>query len=324
MISARNVAKVIDPAKFHVLYGYIDQHGLWWQVDSVTHISGDDARQILPILGTKVFAVYGTKEVICPDVILPILHGRHGEDGSVQALAQLMHLPIVGCDMTASAAAMNKYITKEIAMANDIVIAPFMVHRRADKVPDYASVASALGDQLFVKPASAGSSVGVSKVSNQQQLEAALIGAHVHDDMVLVERAIVGRELEVAVLGNYPDVQVSVVGEIRAQGEFYSYESKYDETSTSQVIIPADIAPEVSDQLREQAVMIFYALGCSGMARVDFFVENDTQQIYLNEVNTIPGFTDISMYPKLWNHAGMSYGQLVERLIELALSKTTV
>lgn len=319
--SAANVDRALDLKKFTVLYGYIDRQGVWWLVDGVKEGSVDTTRRLLPVLGEKAFTVQGTNEQIQPNVILPILHGRNGEDGSVQALAQLLHIPVVGCDMTSSAAAMNKYLTKQVAMTNDILVVPFTVHYGVDSYPEFDIVAQQLGQTLFVKPANAGSSVGVSKVSDQVELNKALDVAHQFDDLVLIEKAIDARELEIAVLGNYPDISASAVGEIKAQGNFYSYDSKYDAQSTSEVVIPAKIQSDLSDVLRQQAVHIFHALGCSGMARVDFFVDKHTQEIYLNEVNTIPGFTDISMYPKTWEHAGISYAELIEQLIDLAITK---
>jgi len=267
------------------------------------------------------FAIEGTDQSVTPDVILPVLHGRNGEDGSVQALAQLLHIPIVGCDMTSSAAAMNKYITKELASANGINVAPYGVHYAGDPAFSYKGVSDNLGATLFVKPANAGSSVGVHKVTSQEELDGALDDAHTHDSIVLVEQAINARELEVAVLGNYPSIQASLVGEVKPDGAFYTYESKYDSTSTSEVVIPAEISAEISDEIRSQAVKLFHLLGGSGLARVDFFLDNDTQKIYLNEINTLPGFTDISMYPKLWEKSGITYAHLVDQLIELALEK---
>lgn len=321
--SAINVAQAIDPDKFTVLYGYIDLQGQWWSVNSVTKELTKNSKQILPILGKKAFIVGDPSTIIEPDVILPIVHGRNGEDGSVQALGQLLHIPVVGCDMTSSAAAMNKYVTKQIAMANNIPIVPFTVHYASDKIPDYVEVSDKLGAKLFVKPANAGSSVGVHKVSNQEELEAALQNAHTHDEVVLIETAINARELEVAVLGNYPNVNVSAVSEIKPDSEFYSFDSKYDESSTTKVVIPAEIAPELSDKLRQQAAIIFHLIGGSGLARVDFFIDANTQEVFLNEVNTIPGFTNISVYPKAWEHSGITYGVLIEKLIQLALERKT-
>jgi D-alanine-D-alanine ligase len=319
--SASNVDQALNKDTFTIIYSYIDRNGVWWHVDGITTDLPADAKQLLPQFGRKSFILEGTETTFAPDVILPILHGRNGEDGTVQAVAQLMHIPIVGCDMTSSAAAMNKYLTKQIAMANNIRIAPFTIHYAADAALVYAEISEKLGATLFVKPANAGSSVGVYKVTNQEELDKAIAGAHTFDDIVLIETAINARELEIAVLGNYPAIEASVVGEIKAQGEFYSYESKYDEQSESSVVIPAEISPELSDELRRQAVLIFHILGCSGLARVDFFIDKNTHDIYLNEVNTIPGFTDISMYPKTWEYAGVSYAELIERLINLALAK---
>ncbi|HEY8885978.1 MAG TPA: D-alanine--D-alanine ligase family protein [Candidatus Microsaccharimonas sp.] len=319
--SALNVDQALDKNKFTIIYSYIDRKGVWWHVDGIKTDLTADAKQLLPQFGRSSFTLEGTDTIITPDVILPILHGKNGEDGTVQAVAQLVHVPIVGCDMTSSAAAMNKYLTKQVAMANNIRVSPFTIHYATDATPVYEEIALKLGATLFVKPANAGSSVGVYKIRNQDELDKAILGAHMFDDIVLIETAIDARELEIAVLGNYPAIEPSVVGEIKPQGEFYSYDSKYDELSQSTVVIPAEISPELSDELRRQAVLIFHLLGCSGMARVDFFIDRNTHDIYLNEVNTIPGFTDISMYPKTWEHAGVSYAALIERLLNLALTK---
>jgi len=319
--SAKNVSQAIDLKKFIVAYAYIDPKGEWWSVTAISERQGEGARRLLPLFGKGAFLIEGTDEMIIPDVILPILHGRNGEDGAVQAVAQLLHIPIVGCDMTSSAAAMNKYITKQIAMVNNINVATFGVHYATDAMPDFDVLAKNIGETIFIKPANAGSSIGVHKVASQTELDAALQDAHQHDDIVLMEKAVNARELEVGVLGNYPNIEVSVVGEIKPDGDFYSYDSKYDQASASQVMIPAEIASEISDQLRQQAAQIFHVLGGSGMARVDFFLDKDTQEIFLNEVNTIPGFTDISMYPKLWEQSGVAYPALIEKLIELAIVK---
>lgn len=319
--SARNVSQAIDVETFAVEYGYIDRKGVWWHTHGMSDTLETHAKKLLPVLGEKSFIVEGTDEIIRPDVILPILHGKNGEDGSVQALAQLLHIPIVGCDMTASAVAMNKVMTKQIAEANGIKVVPFLVHDTSDPTLSYDEVATILGAALFVKPVSAGSSVGVSKVKNQEEFDAALVEAHRHDARVLIEAAIDARELEVAVLGNYPRIETSAVCEVKPDREFYSFESKYDETSVSEVVIPAVLSDNVSETLQQTAAHIFRLIGGSGLARVDFFIDNASQDIYLNEVNTIPGFTNISVYPKAWEQVGISYPELIERLIYLALEK---
>jgi D-alanine-D-alanine ligase len=317
--SARNVSQSVDTEKFRLIYGYIDRRGTWFYVEQIDEAPPKNAKQLLPMLGKQSFMVEGTDTILRPDVILPILHGTNGEDGTIQALAQLLHIPIVGCDINASAAAMNKYVTKQIAMANNIRVVPFTVHNIADAVPRYDLLADKLGQTLFIKPASNGSSVGVHKVTNQDELESALTDAHHYDKAVLIEKSIDARELEVAILGNYPKIESSEVSEIKPDGEFYTFESKYNKSSSSHVIIPAEISPEIAAELKRTAEQIFRLIGGSGMSRVDFFLDKETQDIYFNEVNTIPGFTNISVYPKAWEHAGMSYSMLIERLIQLAL-----
>lgn len=317
--SAKNVLGALDPAKYDITLAFIDTQGRWWRASEVTGEKSENSVELYPALGQKAFVI--ENEVVEFDVILPVLHGSNGEDGSVQALAQLLHIPIVGCDMTASAVAMNKYITKQLAKVNDIPTVEFEVHRTADEPLSYEVLASKLGDTVFVKPAGAGSSVGVSKVTNQSELDTAINTAHIHDDLVLIERAINGRELEVAVLGNYPDVKTSGVGEIKPDREFYSFESKYDQSSSSETIVPADILPEQSETIKKYALQIFQTIGGSGLSRVDFFLSNDGQ-IYFNELNSIPGFTDISMYSKLWQHEGIGYNELIDTLIMLALKRT--
>jgi D-alanine-D-alanine ligase len=317
--SAKNVQRALDSNKYEITLCFIDRDGRWWLADEVIDQIADNSVEIYPALGQKAFVIEG--EIHTFDVILPILHGSNGEDGSVQALAQLLHIPIVGCDMTASAVAMNKYITKQVAAANDIPIVPFSVHNASDPAPSLESLAKEYGSTVFVKPAGSGSSVGVSKVVNQEELGKALQEAHKHDKLALIEQAMDVRELEVAVLGNYPDVKASVVGEIKPDREFYSYESKYDQASTSEVVIPADIPPETSDVIRDLATRIFTLIGGSGLSRIDFFLDNTTGEVFFNEVNTIPGFTDISMYSKLWQSSGIEYKDLIEQLIELALKK---
>jgi D-alanine-D-alanine ligase len=318
--SARNVYAAIDNAKFEVLLGYIDRHGKWWLLDRFGsgEVNTHGAPQLAPVLGSAGFVTFPSSRVVKPDVILPILHGKNGEDGTVQGLAQLLHIPIVGCDTTASAICMDKLATKEILRANNIKVVPFEAHRVGQSIPDFNKLSMTLGSPLFVKPSRAGSSIGISKVYSEEELAAALDQAHQHDDLALIERGVSAREIEVAALGNPPNHQVSTAGEIKPDGEFYSYNSKYAATSQSQTIVPAALEPGVAQTIRDQAGKVYEILGCRGLARIDFFLLDD-DTIYLNEVNTLPGFTNISMYAKLWRHDGLSYSQLIERLINLAL-----
>jgi D-alanine-D-alanine ligase len=317
--SARNVYAAMDDTKFTVLLGYIDRQGKWWLLENFgSDISVHGAPQLTPVLGMGSFVTVPENHVIKPDVMLPILHGKNGEDGSVQGLAQLLHIPIVGCDMVASAICMDKLATKEILSSYNIKVVPYEIHHRGDEPPQFTQLSMKFGVPLFVKPTRAGSSVGVSKVHSEEEFIAALELAHQHDETALIERGVFGRELEVSVLGNSPRHKVSGVGEIHPGGEFYSYSAKYDPESTSEVIIPADLDEATTERIRALAGRVYVILGCMGLSRVDFFLADD-QTIYVNEINTLPGFTNISTYARLWRHEGISYAELIEKLIGFAL-----
>jgi len=318
--SARNVYAAIDDDKYDVRLGYIDRHGKWWLLETLdANVTTHDAPQLLPVLGGKSFVTLPGHQIVQPDVILPILHGRNGEDGTVQGLSQLLHLPIVGCDVTASGVAMNKLAAKEILSANNIPIIPYEAHRDYEEVPDFGRLTMRLGSPIFVKPARAGSSMGVSKVRNESEFKEALAEAHRHDSIALIERAIVGRELETAVLGTPPAHRVSGVGEIIAGEDFYSYDDKYAADSTAKVVIDPDLDDGAKELIRDTAARVFEVLDCRGLARVDFILDT-SGSLYVLEVNTLPGFTNISMYPKLWRQQGINYPQLIELLIQDALA----
>lgn len=320
--SARNVYAAIDNTKFDVVLVYIDRQGKWWLLESFGDvIETHGASQLAPVMGSESFVTIPSGRVVKPDVILPILHGKNGEDGSVQGLSQLLHIPIVGCDMTASAISMDKLATKEILMTHGIPVVPYVAHRIGSPAPDFNHLSMKLGSPMFVKPARAGSSVGVSKIYSEEELTKALDVAHQHDDVVLIERGIVARELEVAALGNPPHHKISSVGEVKPGEDFYSYDDKYSSQSTSQVMIPAEIDEALTSKVRRMAGNVYEILGCRGLSRVDFFLADDGT-LYVNEINTLPGFTNISMYPKLWREQGISYSQLIEDLISAALENT--
>jgi D-alanine-D-alanine ligase len=318
--SARNVYAAIDDTKYEVLLGYIDTGGKWWLVNELDgEVDMSNARQLVAELGNRCFITTPDDMIVAPDVILPILHGKNGEDGTVQGLAQLLHIPIVGCDMTSSVLAMDKIASKEIFYSHGLKILPYKVHHQGEELLSFDDLRRELGGVMFVKPSRAGSSVGVYKVTSQPELDNALVAAHEHDEFVLIEKAADHpRELEVAVIGMPPHHKASGVGEIRPDGDFYSYDSKYDSSSQSQIIIPAEIASDVAAEIRQQALKAYAALKCRGLARVDFFLDQ-TGELYINEINTLPGFTNISMYPKLWREEGLSYGELIDRLITSAL-----
>ena len=316
VMSARNVYDAIDKDMFSVQLGYIDQQGGWWLLDRFDAYAQSLHTPLVPQLGSGTFLAGDTQ--IAPAALLPILHGKNGEDGSVQALGQLLHIPVVGCDMASSALGMDKVAAKRIAQQIGIEVAPYVVYRRGEELPSYDTIRAQLGDTLFVKPSRAGSSVGVSNVQSDEAFAAALQTALTVDSTVLIETALDVRELETAVLGVPPQHEVSRVGEILPGDEFYSYEDKYSQTSTASTQIPANIPGEVEARIREQAKRLFAELGGSGLSRIDFFLAGDGT-VYFNEINTLPGFTSISMYPKLWQFEGVSYSDLITRLIESAL-----
>lgn len=258
------------------------------------------------------------------DAVFPVLHGRFGEDGTVQALCALAGLPCVGCDMTSSANCMDKAITHTILDAAGIRTAPYCYVMR-DSLNDIDSVCNEIESKLggypvFVKPACAGSSVGVSRAADREALKSGLKIAFAHGKKVVVESEVIGKEVECAVLGNGTDLLASIPGQITPAEEFYDYDAKY-KLGTSVLDIPAKISPELTDELRQTAEKAFAAMGCSGFSRVDFFVTDDG--LVLNEINTIPGFTPISMYPKLMANMGIEYSELLDRLIQLAIDNNT-
>lgn len=265
----------------------------------------------------------GKAETIHVDVIFPALHGKNGEDGTIQGLFQLSGIPYVGCDTESSAICMDKAVTHSLLSSADIEQAHYLwfYADRFDAAPDTIKnkIQARLDFPVFVKPSNAGSSVGVSKVERFEDLDQAIRKAAREDKKVVVEEGITGQEVEVAVLGNR-DCDASIVGEIGASAQFYDYDDKYI-NGTSQLYIPARIPQDVSEKIRQTAVRAYRLLGCSGLARVDFFVTAGDNRVILNEINTLPGFTSISMYPKLWMAMGLSYGELLDKLIELALQR---
>jgi D-alanine-D-alanine ligase len=258
------------------------------------------------------------------DVVFPVLHGPLGEDGTVQGLLELAGVPYVGAGVLASAVGMDKALFKDVMRAHGIPVVDFQVITRSrwEQEPDAVlrELESVLRYPCFVKPANLGSSVGISKARNRAELTAGLREAAEYDRRLLVEDAINAREIEVSVLGN-DDPVASVAGEVIPSREFYDYAAKYQDGDASRLIIPAPISPELKKQVQSLAMAVFRAIDGSGMARVDFLLDRETERLYVNEANTIPGFTAISMYPKLWAASGLSYSQLIDRLIGLALER---
>lgn len=256
-------------------------------------------------------------EVIHIDVIFPVLHGEYGEDGTVQGLFELSHIPYVGMGVLASANAMDKTYSKLVFQSAGIPQAAWVVVNSGEDFEERADeIEQKLGYPCFVKPARLGSSVGIGKAHDRAELMEALKNAEKYDRRILVEEHIDGHEVECAVLGNF-DVKAATVGEIKPTVEYYDFDAKYNDNST-ELVIPADLPQDVIEKIREYSVKAFRALDGQGLSRVDFFVKYSDGSIILNEINTLPGFTNISMYPKLWNAAGLGYAQLLDRLIELA------
>ena len=303
-----------------ILYGGHDYSqlpsGLW------TEHPANRPATISPIRGQGLLCFEGDCVVRqSVDVVFPVLHGENGEDGAMQGLLQLAGIPYVGPHVSASAVAMDKTLTKLVADNAGITQAKWQLVRNSDLNNRIEQIVDQLETRfsypMFVKPAGTGSSVGVSKAGDRATLMDALLSAGVYDDKILVEEFIHGKEIEVAVMGNDSPV-ASICGEIDSGTEFYDYEAKYI-TDTSVAYIPARIPEDVAEQVRDQAVRIYSAIGCQGLSRVDFFVTYEDNRVVFNEINTIPGFTSISMYPKLFEASGIPYEQLIDELLQLAM-----
>lgn len=317
ILSARNVLAALDLSKYEPTLCFIDKTGEWWLQESFSE-SVNGTEQLLPAPGKGYFVIHPSGGRIEPDVVFPVLHGHNGEDGAIQGLLQLMGIPYAGPSLLSAAVTMNKDLTKQLMKQAGIPVVPSIVWSTVDEVPSYDLVANELGEDVFVKPVSAGSSVGVSHVTSLDAWESALHLAAENSDTVLIEKTIQGREIEIAVLGN-SDAQVTMPGEVASNDDFYSYDAKYGDDSASVVTIPASGLSEATiNTLRQYALKAYTAVEGRGMARVDFFV-TDEESIFLNEINSIPGFTNISMYPKLWQERGVEYKKLVDRLITLAV-----
>jgi D-alanine-D-alanine ligase len=293
--SAKAILNAMDPDRYDKIEYFIDKSGKW------------SPRPILPEPGAQ-------PEI---DVVFPVLHGTFGEDGTVQGLLELADLAYVGAGVLGSAVSMDKELMKRVCRERGLPVVEYVTVMR--EAPGSAEARAKLPFPMFVKPANLGSSVGISKARDAAELEAAIALAAQYDRKVIVERAIIGRELECAVLGNDEPI-ASLPCEILPSREFYDYEDKYL-LDRAEAKVPADLDPERTAELRRLAVECFQAVECAGMARVDFLLESATGKLYINEINTIPGFTSISMYPQMWEHSGIGFAALVDKLIELALER---
>lgn len=338
LVSARSILAALDRRRYDVSLIAIDDAGRWHLADGSRTPAGAlaapevflpasptgprlRAAKASPATSPEAAALETLSQI---DVVFPIVHGRGGEDGSLQGLLELAEVPYVGSGVLSSAVQMDKDVAKRLLNAAGLPVTPWIsfsagrLHREG--LPASADRAAAeIGLPVFVKPANSGSSVGISRADTHEELVAALALALRYDRKVVVETAVDGREIEVAVLGN-DEPRASVAGEIRAAQAFYDYDAKYRDDST-QLIIPADLDAALMEALRETAIAAYRALDASGLARVDFLVERETGTFMINELNSLPGFTDVSMYPKLWEASGLPYPALLDQLIELALER---
>jgi D-alanine-D-alanine ligase len=338
LMSAQGVMRAVDQTKYEIVPIGITKEGRWLASgDPLKALSSGDPADSNPAAllaepgqrGLMRIEEKGQEpgitamEVGQLDVIFPVLHGPYGEDGTLQGLLELAGIPYVGAGVTASAVGMDKALFKDVMRAHGLPITHYMVLKRRDweQHPEesLARIEAEVGYDCFVKPANLGSSVGISRASTRAELCEALDEAARYDRKVIIEVAVDAREIELSVLGNDEPI-VSVPGEIIPCNEFYDYAAKYVDEE-SELLIPAPIPAEVAELVQRLAVEAYQAIDCAGMARADFLLDRHTNEVYVNEVNTIPGFTPISMYPKLWEASGISYSKLIERLIDLALER---
>ena len=324
-ISGVSVIKNLNKEKYDIFPIFIDEEGKWFKINMPVEgqIKIDKKEQI-----ENVF-----KYLKNMDVIFPVLHGLYGEDGTIQGLCEMLKVPYVGCGVLASSVGMDKVYTKIIFDKAEINQTKYVYIRKYndkyiyvddkfnEKILDFDEIIKLITEKIkfpmFIKPSNSGSSLGINKANSVEELKVAIKEGEMYDKKILIEEGIEGREIECAVLGN-ENVQSSCVGEIKPSDEFYSYDAKY-KNKESKLFIPADISEQKSEEIKKLAVKAFKTIDGKGLARVDFFIENGTEKVYINEINTLPGFTDISMYPKLFEQVGIKYSDLLDKVIELAL-----
>lgn len=338
LCSAASVVSALDKAKYNVVAIGIDRDGRWYVQDRPEIIADKDFGRILSLKKKGVWLVNhfedrnklhlydmnsrGKKVVV--DLVFPVLHGTYGEDGTMQGLLELARVPYVGVDVAGSAIGMDKDVAKRLLAQAGVPVVPWITVSRPDWLTRPQKILRGALKRLempvFVKPLCTGSSVGIKKVKVKRDLASAVDYAFGFDTRIMIEKGIDCREIECAVLGN-EDPRASLLGEILPTHEFYSYEAKYLDPEGAKMNIPAKIPARLAAAIRKSAVFGYRALNCNSMARVDFFLDKKTNAFYLNEINTLPGFTSISMYPKLWEATGFSYSGLLDRLVELALAR---
>jgi D-alanine-D-alanine ligase len=354
--SAVSILKAASRARYNITPVGIDRDGMWYALEAfeaaklpvgelpAAVFAGGYPAALVPMAGGAVLVALSAtrkrtgaytltenegvincgdlgvpRELCRPHVAFPVLHGTYGEDGTIQGLFEMCGVPYVGAGVLGSSVGMDKEVSKRVLRDAGLEIVPFTVwHRDEPKKKAIKAFERELGYPVFVKPANMGSSVGISRASNRREMDAAMDLAAAYDRKVLVEKAVDAREIECAVLGNRP-AKASVPGEILSAKEWYDYEAKYK--AASRTLVPAKLPAKVASKVMESAVRAFEAIGCEGMARVDFFLERGTGRLYINELNTIPGFTSISMYAMMWKACGVTYPRLIDQLVGLALGR---
>jgi len=331
IVSAKSIVRTLDQNKYQIYVVYIAKNGAWFLLDSLRQLltiadmqavdTSSGCQQVVLVTGEPSrFYGLASQKYFDVDIVFPVLHGPNGEDGTVQGLLELAKLPYVGCDVLSAAICMEKDVSKRLLQAAGLTVADWLtVTPETLQSIKPKDVINKLGLPLFVKPSNLGSSVGISKVSDEKSLMAALEFAFKYSTKVLVEQAIVGRELEVSVLGN-SEPKASLPGELITQHDFYSYEAKYLDPNGAQFTVPAKIAKPLIAKIKEVAIKAYQANNCIGMTRVDCFV-TEQDEIIVNELNPIPGFTKISLYPQNWEASGLPYAKLLDELISLAVAR---
>ena len=333
IVSGTSIIKKLNKEKYEIFPIYIDEEGKWYKytksIDNIEILKVGDHIENIESLNNPMAYLENM------DCIFPVLHGLYGEDGTIQGLFELLKVPYVGCRVLASSVSMDKVYTKiifekaGIEQANYIYIREnkgkyIYINENFNETACTLEEVSKIIEEkqkypMFVKPSNSGSSVGINKVKNMEELKNAIEFAAKYDKKILIEEGIIGREVECAILGN-EEVEASCVGEVLSAEEFYSFDSKYN-NNESRTVIPANLSKEISEEIRKTAIKAFKAVNGSGLSRVDFFVEKETNRIIINEINTLPGFTTISMYPKLFEEVGINYTDLLDKIINLAMEE---
>ncbi len=323
--SANNIINNIDKDKYEIILIGIDKQGRWFtNLDNSRYLDtqedlrldGFDQEVAICLDGTSRFCHIESQTYISVDIVHPVLHGPFGEDGSIQGLLKIAEMPYVGPDVLGSAVGMDKVIMKRILRDAGIKVGPYLSFLKEESRPTFDFINEQLSMPVFVKPANMGSSIGINKVYNEEQLSKAMEDAFQYDRKIIIEANISGREIECAVIGNeFP--KASLVGEVVVHDDFYAYDTKYNNEDGASIRIPANVSDEILQKTQEIAIRTFKALSCEGLGRVDVFVK-DNGEIFVSEINTIPGFTSISMYPVLWKESGMNYTSLLNELYRLA------